>query len=91
MTYGNGEVAPYFQVNSSEDSRIHEALRFVYNYHVHYMPGDSIVALEQTVYFVESKTLQVSPEWSAQLTVFSVWDQERQILNFRLRKEDTAA
>ena len=52
---------------------------------------DSITMFEDTVYFVLKKNLTMSPEWSAQLEVFSVWEQEHQVLNFRLCKENHAA
>ena len=91
MSSGNAIVAPYSQVSSSEDPRIHAALRWVYNWFVHCVPGNSIIALEETVYFVEKHSLTISQEWSAQLEVFSVWEQERQVINFRLCKEHNAA
>ena len=91
VSSGNVIVAPYSQVNSNEDPRIHAALRWVYNWYVHRVPGNSIIALEETVYFVEKHILNISPVWSAQLEVFSVWEQERQVISFRLSTEHDAA
>ena len=87
----NGEIVNYSQVHLSEDLKIHAALRWIYNWSVHGAPGDTITMFEETVYFVLKKNLTMSPEWSAQLEVFSVWEQEHQVLNFRLCKENHAA
>ena len=87
----NGEIVNYGQVHLSEDLKIHAALRWIYNWSVHGAPGDTITMFEETVYFVLKKNLTMSPEWSAQLEVFSVWEQEHQVLNFRLCKENHAA
>lgn len=91
LVFHNGTATPYSQVSASEDSRICAALLWVYNWYVNKMPGNEIVAMEETVYFVHKKSLSTGPEWSAQLTVFSVWEQEHQMINFRLRNQNLTA
>ena len=52
-----GEIVNYSPVHLSDDLKIHEALRWIYNWYVHRVPGDTITMFEETVYFVLKKNL----------------------------------
>ena len=48
------------------------------------MPGDTVMLNESNQYFVQETVMAVEPEWSVQVKVFAVWEQENQTINFRL-------
>lgn len=74
-------------VDESEDDRIPSLLKWI---PLRELFDDCylVEAYEQAVYFVmeEPVILQDAANWQATLRVFSVWDQTKQIVTFKLKK-----
>ncbi len=75
-----------FQKVGDMDSspRLEALLEWVYQKHYHKTPGQDVVLNEGVCFFVKSDKLVVLPQWTCELVVFDVWDQEVQTITFQL-------
>lgn len=64
--------------------RLEALLEWVYQKYYHKIPGQDVVLNEGVCFFVKSDTLVVLPQWTCELVVFDVWDQEVQSITFQL-------
>lgn len=72
------------KVADMESPRLEALLEWVYQKYYHKIPGQDVVLNEGVCFFVKSDTLVVLPQWTCELVVFDVWDQEVQSITFQL-------
>lgn len=80
----DGTVSEWKRVTDCEEGHVPHLLKWLYNYHVHLVPGSDVVIREELIYIVKESSIQKDPSWSARVTCFSIWEQQNQIFTFKL-------
>lgn len=82
------EVTDEKGVDESSDGRVAALLAWIPQKKIH---GDDnqVTCFEEVVYFVKDDPVIVNGPamWQATIRVFSVWEQEEQLISFKLKKE----
>ena len=89
-TADSGVFASHCEVNDIKDARIHALLVWIYHWFVNFIPGDDVVLHEETVYFVKNVAMTFEPQWCVRVECWAVWEQEHQIISFKLQCNNTA-
>ena len=73
-------------MSESDDSRIAALLMWTYNFFVHKVFCDDVIAHEELVSIVKNAeiTRERGPEWSARIECFSILDQMDAVITFKL-------
>lgn len=85
---GQSEATSEKQNVEDADSRIAALLEWIVQRLV-FNANNEVICHEEIVYFVKDgpHMAQEPAKWQATVTVFSVWDQQQQVITFNLRDE----
>ena len=90
IVMSDGYQHEYEDVHTCLDYRLPQLLRWLYNYMVHRVPGNDVIAYEEVVYMVHEASVGIDAEqrWWGLVKCWDVWDQQVLTFKFKLAPEN---